>query len=273
MMPPTNALCFLPASSRPPSFILSSTCRAVETAREDERRQREGAAYRTPEQRAAEARAAKSAHGAEGEEEARVLEKRFDPQRDYYALLCIPRWVGGHGTMCIPWACPRVVAPALDRALVHWLGLLYPSPQQQPACPAAACRSASAAEVRKAYKRLALLSHPDKFKDAAAEEQAAVADKFKLVRGLLGAPRPHAWCHEEWVKLLNEAREFKRGETKQNALAGSVREARADCFSRRSGRRREVFVWAKQLHCKAPCMPKLAVGCAWLSARPKQACY
>ncbi|KAL4449463.1 hypothetical protein ABPG77_007107 [Micractinium sp. CCAP 211/92] len=106
--------------------------RAVEAAREDERRQREGAAYRTPEQRAAEARAAKSAHGAEGEEEARVLEKRFDPQRDYYALLCIPR-------------------------------------------------SASAAEVRKAYKRLALLSHPDKFKDAAAEEQAAVADKFKLV--------------------------------------------------------------------------------------------
>ncbi|KAL4443834.1 hypothetical protein ABPG75_011571 [Micractinium tetrahymenae] len=106
--------------------------RAAEAAREEERKRREGAAYRKPEERAAAARAAKSAGAGEGEEEARVLEKRFDPQRDYYVTLGIPR-------------------------------------------------SASAAEVRRAYKRLALLSHPDKFKDAASEEQAAVADKFKLV--------------------------------------------------------------------------------------------
>lgn len=44
------------------------------------------------------------------------------------------------------------------------------------------CRGASAADVRKAYKRLALLYHPDKHKGEGEEQQAAIADKFKQVR-------------------------------------------------------------------------------------------
>lgn len=39
-------------------------------------------------------------------------------------------------------------------------------------------RAASAAEVRRAYKRLALLYHPDKYKSKGEDEQAAVAARF-----------------------------------------------------------------------------------------------
>ncbi|PRW60794.1 subfamily B member 4 [Chlorella sorokiniana] len=111
--------------------------RAAEEAREAERRAREGDAYRTPEQRAEAARAARAAAAEAGQggldgEEARVLEKRFDPSRNYYEVLGIPR-------------------------------------------------GASAADVRKAYKRLALLYHPDKHKGEGGEQQAAIADKFKQV--------------------------------------------------------------------------------------------
>lgn len=44
-------------------------------------------------------------------------------------------------------------------------------------------RSASAAEVKKAYKRLALLYHPDKHKGEGEEQAAAVHAKFKQARG------------------------------------------------------------------------------------------
>lgn len=68
---------------------------AAEEAREAERRAREGDAYRTPEQRAEAARAARAeaaAAAGAGEEEARVLEgRRFDPARDYYAVLNLSR--------------------------------------------------------------------------------------------------------------------------------------------------------------------------------------
>jgi hypothetical protein len=71
-----------------------ANCRAAEDAREAERKQREGAAYLSPEQRAEAARAARQAASegrAEGEE-AQVLEKRFDPSRNYYELLGLPRY-------------------------------------------------------------------------------------------------------------------------------------------------------------------------------------
>eukprot|EP00887_Chlorella_sp_A99_P003997 scaffold11.g3997.t1 len=45
-------------------------------------------------------------------------------------------------------------------------------------------RAASAAEIRRAYKRQALLLHPDKLKGADAGQQAAVADRFKQARGV-----------------------------------------------------------------------------------------
>lgn len=61
------------------------------------------------------------------------------------------------------------------------------------------CRGASAADVRKAYKRLALMYHPDKHKGEGEEQQAAIADKFKqaglvcfplcVVSLLVGCPR------------------------------------------------------------------------------------
>ncbi|EFN60079.1 hypothetical protein CHLNCDRAFT_133380 [Chlorella variabilis] len=110
--------------------------RVAEEAREGERRQREGAAYQTPEQRAEAARAARqaAAEGRAEREEARVAEKRFDPARDYYQLLGIPR-------------------------------------------------GASAADVRRTYKRLALLYHPDKHKAEGVEQQAAIQEKFKQARG------------------------------------------------------------------------------------------
>lgn len=59
---------------------------AAEVAREAERRRREGAAYRTPKQRAADAAAAGSAAAA-AEQEARVLEHKLDPAVDYYSVL------------------------------------------------------------------------------------------------------------------------------------------------------------------------------------------
>jgi hypothetical protein len=89
-----------PASISPPSPLARMhawllACRAAEEAREAERRVREGAAYKTPGERAEAARAARAAAAAEGcsAEEARVLEKRFDPARDYYQLLGIARRV------------------------------------------------------------------------------------------------------------------------------------------------------------------------------------
>ncbi len=51
-----------------------------------------------------------------------------------------------------------------------------------PGRPAPIRRGASAADVRKAYKRLALLYHPDKHKGEGEEQQAAIADKFKQAR-------------------------------------------------------------------------------------------
>ena len=83
-------------SAHTPSTLPRCCASAAEEAREAERRAREGDAYRTPEQRAESARAARAAAaaaaGAGGEEEARVLEgRRFDPARDYYAVLGIPR--------------------------------------------------------------------------------------------------------------------------------------------------------------------------------------
>jgi DnaJ-class molecular chaperone len=102
----------------------------LEVAREEERKRREGDAYKTPEQRAKEARERKQREQDEGE--ARVVEGddgKFDPKVDYYSVL------------------------QLDR-------------------------SASAAEVRAAYKKLALLMHPDKYKSESQEQQDAVARKF-----------------------------------------------------------------------------------------------
>jgi len=40
--------------------------------------------------------------------------------------------------------------------------------------------------VRKAFKKVALLLHPDKYKSQDVEQQAAVAEKFKQVGGWLG---------------------------------------------------------------------------------------
>lgn len=42
-------------------------------------------------------------------------------------------------------------------------------------------RAAAASEVRNAYKKLALLYHPDKYKNSSDEEQAAIAEKFREV--------------------------------------------------------------------------------------------
>lgn len=133
----------------------------AERERESERARREGAAYRTPEQRAADARRSKAqqvgvaakgwlcttpfyspsmnespaimaSQGAE-EDEAKTVDRRFDPSVDYYSRLGL-----------------------LDRA-------------------------ASAAEVKRAYKRLALQYHPDKRRGEGAEAEAALAAQFAAI--------------------------------------------------------------------------------------------
>lgn len=54
---------------------------------------------------------------------------------------------------------------------------------------------ASAAEVRRAYKKLALLYHPDKAKGQGPEQQAAIADRFKQVHHVgAGGARPPPAC-------------------------------------------------------------------------------
>lgn len=172
-------------------------CSVAEEAREGERRQREGAAYQTPEQRAEAARAARqaAAEGRAEREEARVAEKRFDPARDYYQLLGIPRWASGsrqqrepHASMppCMHDACSHLHTELLPAS--GWgawpeaatARLPPPDPASRPAC---ACRGASAADVRRTYKRLALLYHPDKHKAEGVEQQAAIQEKFKQARG------------------------------------------------------------------------------------------
>jgi hypothetical protein len=161
-------------------------CRVAEEAREAERRCREGDAYRTPEERAEAARAARlaQAKGRAESLEAAALERRFDPTRDYYGLLEIPR--------CVPAAAscrPMKHAPhAHDPVPARLCASRTPaqtSAHQRAASRAApraalpACRSASAAEVRRAFKRLALLLHPDKYSSEGEEQRAAIQDKFK----------------------------------------------------------------------------------------------
>ena len=104
--------------------------RLAQQQREEERRRREGAAYQTPAQRAEAARADREQAAAD--HEARVMERRFDPARDYYKMLDV-------------------------------------------------ARSASAAEIKKAWRHLARLYHPDKVKAEAgadAEQHAAITEKF-----------------------------------------------------------------------------------------------
>ncbi|GAB4822442.1 hypothetical protein N2152v2_009488 [Parachlorella kessleri] len=110
--------------------------RTAEAQREAERAKREGANYKTKEEREKEARNAKQQ--PQEEDEARHMDRKFDPNKNYYQLL------------------------GLDRA-------------------------ASTAEIKRAYKKLALAYHPDKHKTEDAEQQAggrrgaAVGDKFKEV--------------------------------------------------------------------------------------------
>jgi DnaJ-domain-containing protein 1 len=107
---------------------LRHSSREVEDQREAERARREGAAYKSKEERAKEARDAKDRF--RNGEEAISLDRKVDPRKDYYGVLCI------------------------DRA-------------------------AAAAEVRRAYKRLSLLHHPDKHRGEGPEQQEAIAQKFK----------------------------------------------------------------------------------------------
>lgn len=57
---------------------------------------------------------------------------------------------------------------------------------------------AAAAEVRRAYKKLALLYHPDKARGQGQEQVAAIADKFKQVGPMAGcrhiAGAWHVWA-------------------------------------------------------------------------------
>ena len=101
----------------------------LEREREEERKKREGSAYKTKEEREREANKAKAEQGEEGE--ARVIDDaKFDPKKDYYAIL----------------------------------GL--------------SSRAASSSEIRDAYKKFALLYHPDKHKQESKEQQEAIAQKF-----------------------------------------------------------------------------------------------
>lgn len=102
----------------------------AEQKREAERASREGAAYKSREERAKEARQAKD--DFEAGEEVRTLESKFDPSKNYYEIL------------------------GLDRA-------------------------ASSAEVKKAYKKLTLLYHPDKLKGENDEHKEAITLKFRQV--------------------------------------------------------------------------------------------
>jgi hypothetical protein len=66
-------------------------------------------------------------------------------------------------------------------------------------------RAASAAEVRRAYKRLALLHHPDKMKAAGEEETAAVAAKFREVTDASVFPRSASTRRAHLARLAQRA--------------------------------------------------------------------
>lgn len=101
--------------------------------REAERARREGDSYKSPEQRSQDSRESRLRYCKADEEEAQQLgDRKFDPSKDYYAIL------------------------GLDRA-------------------------SSAAEVRRAYKRMSLLYHPDKVKFISDEEREAVEAQFREV--------------------------------------------------------------------------------------------
>lgn len=101
--------------------------------REAERARREGDSYKSPEQRSQDSRESRLRYCKADEEEAQQLgDQKFDPSKNYYAIL------------------------GLDRA-------------------------ASAAEIRRAYKRMSLLYHPDKVKFTSDEEREAVETQFREV--------------------------------------------------------------------------------------------